>query len=339
MKKEEKMRVLVILICLSFAFSLFGERLTTFPRVYKPNLICVGENLVCISEGVAVFLYDLKDFSLIKKFGKKGEGPREFNPFGDELRINLLKDKIMIESQAKLSFYSLKGDFIKEMRLLPTYRFLEPLEDRYVASSGILSENVYHNAAKILDADFNELKTFYHDEARYHQQKQVTNFSTAWYFDVSEKKCFIVGSTDFKINVFNKNGDPLYTISPKYERVKVSQSFIDTWFESIKKRRGVERYNYAKQKVRFPEFFPAIRDLMVDNGHVYVLTFRREKEKSEFFIFDLEGKPVKKTFLPLKPLGDYSEVFFLPYCIKNNYLYQLIENEEEEVWELHRFSF
>jgi hypothetical protein len=91
--------------------------------------------------------------------------------------------------------------------------------------------------------------------------------------------------------------------------------------------------------VRFPEFFPAILDLIVDGGHVHVLTFRREQEKSEFFIFDLEGKLVKKTFLPLKPLGDYAGVFFLPYCIKNNYLYQLIDNEEEEVWELHRFPF
>ncbi|UCH96433.1 MAG: hypothetical protein JSV88_06170 [Candidatus Aminicenantes bacterium] len=331
------MRVLIILICVFLALSLFGERLTTFPQIYRPNLICVGENLVCISEGAAVFLFDLKDFSLIKKFGKIGEGPREFNPFGDYLRINLLKEKIMIESQGKLSFYSLKGDFIKEMRLLPKYRFLKLLEDRYVAKSGILSNDVYHNVAKILDADFNELKTFYHDEARYHQKKQVTNFSTAWYLDVSEKKCFIVGSTDFKIDVFNKNGDLLYTISPKYERVKVSQKFIDLWFEYIKKRRGMEHYNYVKKKVRFPEFFPAIRDLIVDNGHVYVLTYQRKQGKNEFFIFDLEGKLVKKAWVPLKDKG-FDGIFYFPYCIKNNYLYQLIENEDSEQWELHRFS-
>ena len=334
------MRVLIILICVFFALPVFGEKIATFPQIYKPKLICVGENLVCISEGAAVFLFDLKDFSLIKKFGKKGEGPQEFNPFGEYLRINLLKKKIMIESQGKLSFYSLKGDFIKEMRLLPTYRFLKPLEDRYVANSGILSKDVYHNVAKILDADFNELKTFYHDEAMYHQKKQVTNFSTTWTLDVSEKKCFIVGSSDFKINVFNKNGDSLYTISPKYEKVKVLQKFIDAWFKSIKKRRGMKAYYSAKKRVRWPEFFPAIRDLMVDSGYIHVITYRRKENQSEVFIFDLEGKLVKKTFLPLLPLKHYVEVgvFFVPYCIKNNYLYQLIDNEEEEVWELQRFS-
>lgn len=327
------MRVLIILICFSFALSLFGERLTTFPLLSKPEIIRVGENLICINEGAVVFLYDLNTFKQIKKFGRRGEGPGEFS---SDLIINILKEKIMIESQGKLSFYSFKGDLIKEMPRLPKYRRLKLLEDRYVASSGILSKEVYHNVAKILDADFNELKTFYHDEAMYHQKKQGTNYATTWDFDVSEKKCFIVGSSAFKIDVFNKNGDSLYTISPPYKRVKFPQEFIDAWFKRIKRRRGMNFYYYAKKKVRWPEFFPAIRDLIVDNGHVYVVTWRRKEQKSEFFIFDLEGKLEKKTWLPLQDYDDGVALF--PYSLKNNYLYQLIDNEEEEVWELHRFS-
>ena len=326
------MKVLIILFCLLFALSLFGERLTTFPRLSKPELIRVGDNLICINEGAVVYLYDLNTFKQIKKFGRRGEGPGEFST---DLIINILKEKIMIESRGKLSFYSLKGDLIKEMRRLPEYRKLKILEDRYVASSGILSKQVYHNAAKILDADFYEIKTFYQDEARYHQQKQKTRHASTWIFDVSEKKCFIVGSHDFKIDVFNKNGDSLYTISLKYEKVKISQEDIDAWFNRIKKRLGLDRYYLARRMVRWPEFFPAIRDLMVDNGHVYVITYGRKQGKSECFIFNLEGKPVKKTWLPLK---DYDGVAFFPYSIKNNFLYQLIDNEEEEVWELHRFS-
>jgi hypothetical protein len=326
------MRVLIILICLLFALSLFGERLTTFPQLSKPAIIKVGENLICISDGAAVFLYDLNDFKLIKKIGRKGEGPGEFS---SDLTINILKEKIMIESQGKLSFYSFKGDLIKEMRRLPKYRRLKLLEDRYVASSGILSKEVYHNIAIILDTHFNELKTFYQDEARYHQQKQKTHRASTWTFDVSEKKCFIVGSSDFKIDVFDKNGDLLYSIVPVYERVKYAQEYIDAWFNRIKRNHGMDAYYNVKQRVRFPEFFPAILDLMVDNGHVYVITYQRKESQSEVFIFDLQGKLVKKTWLPLK---NYDGVYLFPYCINNNNLYQLIDNEEEEVWELQRFS-
>jgi hypothetical protein len=145
-----------------------------------------------------------------------------------------------------------------------------------------------------------------------------------------------VGSSGFKIDVFNRNGDSLYTISPQYKKVKFPQEFIDAWFKRIKRRRGMNFYDYAKKKVRWPEFFPAIRDLIVDNGHVYVITWRKKKQEHEFFIFDLEGKLVKKTFLPLQDYDDGVALF--PYSLKNNYLYQLIDNEEEEVWELHRFS-
>jgi hypothetical protein len=325
------MRVLIILICVFFALSLFGEKITTFPQLSKPILIKVGENVICINEGFVMYLYDLNDFKLIKKVGRKGEGPGEFS---SDLDINILKEKIMIESQGKLSFYSLKGDLIKEIRRPPKYRRLKILEDRYVASSGILSKEVYHNVAIILDTDFNELKTFYHDEARYHQQKQKTHRASTWTFDVSEKKCFIVGSSDFKIDVFDKNGDLLYIIAPEYERVKYAQEYIDAWFNRIKRNLGMDAYYDVKQRVRFPEFFPAILDLIVDNGHVYVITYRRKENQSECFIFDLQGKLVKKTWLPLK---NYDGVYLFPYCINNNYLYQLIDNEEEEVWELQRF--
>ena len=326
------MRILIIFICLSFTLSLFGERITTFPQLNKPELIKVGENLICINEGAAVFLYDLDNFKLIKKFGKKGEGPGEFP---SDLIINILKEKITIESRGKILFYSLKGDFIEEKRLLPKYRRLKLLGSRYFASSGSTNNGVYHNVVKILDTDFNEVKTFYQDEAGYRREKQVTNYASAWVFDVGENKFFIVGSSDFKIDVFNKDGDSLHTISPTYERVKVSQEFIDAWFNRIKRRHGMNRYYLAKKRVRFPEFFPAILDLIVDNGHLYVITYRRREGESEFFIFDLEGKLVKKTFLPLK---NYDGVVLFPYTVKNNYLYQLIENEDTEDWELHRFS-
>ena len=327
------MRVLIIPICLLFALSLFGERLTTFPQLSKPELIRVGENLICINEGAVVYLYDLNTFKQVKKFGRKGEGPGEFP---SDLIINILKEKIIIESKGKILFYSLKGDLIKEKRFLPTYRGLKLLGDRYFASSGRIIDMVYHNVVKILDADFKEIKTFYQDEAGYHQEKQVTNYASTWDFDVGENKFFIVGSSGFKIDVFNKNGDLLYTISPQYKRVKFPQKFIDAWFKRIKRRHGMNRYYRVKQRVRFPEFFPAIRDLIVDNSHIYLLTWRKKEQEHEFFIFDLEGKLVKKTFVPLQDYDDGVALF--PYSLKNNYFYQLIDNEEEEVWELQRFS-
>ena len=57
-----------------------------------------------------------------------------------------------------------------------------------------------------------------------------------------------------------------------------------------------------------------------------------EKGKTECFIFDFQGKFIERTFLPVKNMD---AVDFSPLTIKNNKIYQLVENEESENWELH----
>jgi hypothetical protein len=56
-----------------------------------------------VSEGFSVYIYSLTDFQLKKKFGKKGEGPREFivqPPV--PLIINLREDNIIVTGRGKI---------------------------------------------------------------------------------------------------------------------------------------------------------------------------------------------------------------------------------------------
>jgi hypothetical protein len=48
-------------------------------------------------------------------------------------------------------------------------------------------------------------------------------------------------------------------------------------------------------------------------------------------IFNLDGKQLKRTFIPLR---DTSPINTPPFTIYNNHLYQLIENFDEEQWQL-----
>jgi hypothetical protein len=61
-----------------------------------------------------------------------------------------------------------------------------------------------------------------------------------------------------------------------------------------------------------------------------VQTFKKKQGSTEFLIFDLDGKYLKTTFLPLV----YQDILtpYL-YAIDGGRLYQLAENEDEE-WEL-----
>ena len=49
---------------------------------------------------------------------------------------------------------------------------------------------------------------------------------------------------------------------------------------------------------------------------------------------DLKGKEIKRVFIYF-PIA-YAMDFKFPFGIYNHHAYNLIENEDEEVWELHR---
>jgi hypothetical protein len=61
-----------------------GKKIAQLVELSRPQLMEVENDKLFVTEGVNIYIYSLKNFSLIKKFGKDGEGPREFkiNPFG-----------------------------------------------------------------------------------------------------------------------------------------------------------------------------------------------------------------------------------------------------------------
>jgi hypothetical protein len=90
--------------------------------------------------------------------------------------------------------------------------------------------------------------------------------------------------------------------------------------------------DYLKQMIKFKEYFPAIQLIFVDNASIYILTYRKQPEKYEIFIYDTSGKYIKQVYLPIQYIDRIQPY---PFAIKNGILYQLIENEENEAWELH----
>ncbi len=108
----------------------------------------------------------------------------------------------------------------------------------------------------------------------------------------------------------------------------------ETDIRGILKKIWADSYPKMQKRLYFSDTFPAIWALILDRGagRFYVMTWKRDKDKKfEMFVYTMDGKPVKKVFIPFvlaDPLRPY------PFYIYNGRLYQLIENEDEE-WELH----
>ena len=88
---------------------------------------------------------------------------------------------------------------------------------------------------------------------------------------------------------------------------------------------------FLRKKASKPDFYPAIRTCHVANGEIYVITYLKEDSQSECLIYDMKGKRLKRVFIPIR---DISPLMLPLFTIHGSRLYQLIENEEKEVWQL-----
>lgn len=80
-------------------------RITVFPAVIElpeiinPDSITVDKNHIYITDFPSVYIYSLKDYRLIKKFGRIGEGPKEWLKYA---LLSLHDNHLVISDQNKI---------------------------------------------------------------------------------------------------------------------------------------------------------------------------------------------------------------------------------------------
>jgi hypothetical protein len=92
----------------------------------------------------------------------------------------------------------------------------------------------------------------------------------------------------------------------------------------------MKEYFEMLKPIRFPEYFPAIREMRIADGKLYIVTFKEKNEQTECFIFDLKGKLLSRQYVKLEKKNPLE---FSPFAFKNGSLYQLVEKDEQ--WHLH----
>jgi hypothetical protein len=321
------------------------------PDVVNPASVTLDENQLYITEGTSIYIYSLPDFKLIKKFGKRGEGPREFlPPFGGNVNIDVQPDGLMVISAFKLSYFSKQGDYKKELRLpaaLLTNRPIRPLAMGFAGSAlkrGTKAEkSLIMISYNIYDSNFKVVKEFYRIAQEYQGTRSNVQFNPI-YWTLQEPSLYVYDNKIFLghygeqergvIYVFDSNGKKLYDINPPYEKVEFTAE--DTVAYKNEFVTGVDKQWYENNNhlFKFPSYFPPRQYFQVVDQRIYIQTYKRSKqgEGTEFLILDLKGAMLKRVMLPLKYTSHFTPYF---YGIKYEKLYQLVENEEEEEYQVH----
>ncbi|UCH97990.1 MAG: hypothetical protein JSV88_14355 [Candidatus Aminicenantes bacterium] len=329
--------LLFVLLLFIFTNFVFADKVAILPDILKPDSITVDNNQLFITEGASIYIYSLKDFSLEKKFGKEGEGPKEFKITsygGSGLILDVQPEVLLISSVGKLSIFTRAGTFKKELKAPYSFfgnAFLG-MGHRFVGMCSTMGEQESFITVNIYDAELNKVKEVCRWESPFRPGAGTRVFTEPYIFQATENKIFTAGGKEFKINVFDSNGKKLYSINQKYEDIKISEGLKKAVINYFKTSPSTKNVFQFMQPIKFPDYFPAILSFLVKDNKIYVLTYKKKDHKHECFVFDLKGKLLKKVFLPVI---EQTLVSYYPFNINDGKLYQLLENEEAEEWELH----
>jgi len=334
-------KVIALLIVLCTAPLLLAGKTFPMPELAKPEVILIDQEQIIVAQFPNVFIYSANDVSLVKKIGTAGEGPREFARY---VRIQPhpdYPDNIVVGSHMKLSFFDRKGKFIREVRAKSnsTANNYKPVGDKIYAAYGFKQDDDRNLIAtvSIFDDDLKKIKEVT-------QWRSVLQFGgksinatdcdlSGGEFKIYDKKMFVLFREEGLIKIFDTKGNELNHFGYDYERIPVTaedKSTILEFYKNSKQYRGV--YERFGAQFDFPKYYPSAREMNVSGGKIYVITHKQKDGKTEFIVFDQKGNKIKKTMVPFayaNPRDPY------PYALHGGKLYQLIDNEDTEEWELH----
>ncbi|MCK5056201.1 MAG: hypothetical protein KAT34_06070 [Candidatus Aminicenantes bacterium] len=335
-------KFLLVLTFLFAASPIFSAKLAVLPEVLKPNgLIVDGDRLFITAKTATVYLYSTKNFKFIKQFLKSGEGPGESrNPL---LSLKVYPGFLAIEDvPKKIMFFTRDGDYKKEKRLPQNYNDISCIGKNFCACITHIDskKGTKYSTVNLLDKNFNVIKMLHKGEelalfisGSGDSKKIIRSVQNYLIYQVYEDRIYVFDTQNgFSIIVFDSSGNRLYVIDKDYKKIKIPESYIDNFMNRMKKTPTWERLKIAFH-FDFPECFPAIiaSSSNVNSKKIYALTFETKagngdkKDQRELVVLDLKGKILQRTFVPVcKECYMYKDKF-----------YYLLENEEEEQWELH----
>jgi hypothetical protein len=307
-----------------------SKKLGVLSEVMKPSNIVIDDSQIYITENTSIYIYSLNDLKFKKKFGKVGEGPKEFKNF---VVITPGPDHLLINSLGKISFYTKDGVFKKEIKTkagIGSALFL-PIKEGFIGR-GVRQENkIFYITINFYDSGLKKGKELYRMKSPFQQSGKIELLSRTFVYKTHENIIFVAGKEGFIIDVLDHTGKLLFFINQKYEKRKFTPA-DEKKFRDYFQTRFKAQYEAVKNRISFPNYYPEIIDFFITDNKIYVLTWKWEKEKIEFLIFNLKGKLIKKNFIPFvfqNALQAY------PWAIKKGNLYQIIEDEDTEEWELH----
>lgn len=331
----------VLMIVAVSVVTLTAEVKLRFPELNKPNSLSMDKENIYIGDGASVYIIDKATGKVKNKFGKEGLGPQEFNTGGSlaPLQVFPREKDLVINSISKLSFFSKEGKYIDELNTKAgqgSQKAYFPFLDHF---TGYEFNALAGEEAGIVIGIYNkdlQLKKELAKLPPIFKGGKASLFREAPIIKNLNDRIFFCDGTQIKITVFNLNGEKVFSFSHPWEPVPFTAADEkEAWdfFKTYPPTR--EAIDVLKNIFVFPKVFPAMRDFSVDGKNIYILTYKKDKKGNIVLTFDIKGKFIKSASVPY--IVD-NLILPNPSWMEQGKFYQLVEDIDEEVWELHVHS-
>ena len=283
-----------------------------------------------------VHVYSLPEARYLFSFGGDGEGPGRFvvQP-AHSVHLYTGHQNLIINSGGKVSMFNRAGELIRELRHQRDSYFYQPFGDGYAGRQIVNEDGRTCYLLNLYDSELN----FQRELAR--KMDPGLAFSGDFFFQVYRNRIFMTGTEDdLVLHIYNLEGEKSLDIRLQYVRIPVSEAQRSEHFDRLLNRPGWDAYfdsreeytRYLNQRIRYPEQFPAVMDMMVADGRIYLVTYDQQDGLREVLVLDPGGNMLSRQMVPFRMK---SELEFFPFTIGNGLLYQLIPSEETGEWYLY----
>lgn len=334
MEKINRFRIYIILLFV-LVNVIHAEKLAVFKENFATPFMAFSKEYIYIGDKgtFSINIYDRKNFSFVKKFGGKGEGPGQFMWIHS---IYADQDILYVSSSTKISIFSKEGTLKKEIRLDPNSGNYLPFGRKFISQTYLDGKTPGENyqIINLIGENGKKIKEFY-----------STPITTIWTFKEPKNDCRLIvdcvaynvydrklyiGNTmkGFYFIIFNENGEKISEINLPYEKKIIKTDEKDEYISRLVYWQGQnvkKKYNFV-----FPEYYPAFKSFQIVDDRIYIFlhnTHPMTNSEQQIIILDLQGKILKKVVSSL-PLDG-------AFYISDRKFYYLTDNEKTEMWELH----
>ncbi len=324
----------IVLAAAGGVMPLTGEKIAALPQVMRPNYLAFTDQRIYVVEDsskIHIFRRGPEGVVFERTFGEEGEGPGEF---GYIHQIRPLAGHLEIPTEGKFARYTLDGKLIDEVKL--PFRVFKNwifrVGGNYVAKDWRFDNKETVATISLYDKDLKRIRELgtHTDAGGVSKINLVAEHYSARVF--GEKIFLVESGKETIVRVHDRDGALEKEVRLPLPPVKVTSALREAIIRPIREQPDMKsRWTAFEPRIAFPDHTPGLDYFDVVDGKFITRTYQYREDSVEFVIFDLQGRELKRLFLPHTGRLANGRTF----CFFQGRYYHLRENLDEETWELH----